>query len=68
VCEDVDWIQLAQVRVQWRGLVHRITNLRFPQGWEIAYQLLLLQLYELGFVTRSNSDLLSEIMNHFDNW
>jgi hypothetical protein len=29
--EDVDWIHLAQDRVQWQVLVNRVMNLRFPQ-------------------------------------
>jgi hypothetical protein len=30
VWEDVDWIKLAQDRVQWRTLVNTIMNLRVP--------------------------------------
>jgi hypothetical protein len=30
-CEDVDWIHLAQERVQWRHLVNPVMNLRVPE-------------------------------------
>jgi len=29
-CEGVDWIHLAQYRVQWRGVVDTVVNLRVP--------------------------------------
>jgi hypothetical protein len=32
VCEDVNWILLAQDRVQWRELVSTVINLRIPKG------------------------------------
>jgi hypothetical protein len=30
-CEHVDWINLAQDRIEWWALVKTIMNLRFPQ-------------------------------------
>jgi hypothetical protein len=30
-CESVDWIHLAQDRLQWRALVNMVMNLRVPQ-------------------------------------
>jgi hypothetical protein len=30
-CEDMDWIQLVQDRVQWRTFVNTVKNLRAPQ-------------------------------------
>jgi hypothetical protein len=29
-CDGMDWIDLAQVRDQWRALVNTIMNLRVP--------------------------------------
>jgi hypothetical protein len=29
--EDVDWMQLAQDRVQWRAVVYMVINLRVPR-------------------------------------
>jgi hypothetical protein len=29
-CGDMDWINLAQVRAQWRALVNSVMNLRVP--------------------------------------
>jgi hypothetical protein len=29
-CEGVDWINLAQYKVQWRAAVNTVLNLRFP--------------------------------------
>jgi hypothetical protein len=29
-CEDMNWIHLAQVTVQWRGTVKEVMNLRVP--------------------------------------
>jgi hypothetical protein len=29
-CAGVDWIQLAEDRVQWRALMNMIMNLLFP--------------------------------------
>jgi hypothetical protein len=29
-CDDVDWIHLAQDKVQWRFLVNAVMNLRVP--------------------------------------
>jgi hypothetical protein len=29
-CEGVDWIHVAQDRVQWQNLVNIVTNLRVP--------------------------------------
>jgi hypothetical protein len=29
-CEGMDWIELAQDRSRWRGLVNAVMNLRFP--------------------------------------
>jgi hypothetical protein len=29
-CDDVDWIDMAQERDQWRALVKTILNLRVP--------------------------------------
>jgi len=32
---DMDWIDLAQDRDRWRGLIAAVMNLRAPQkGWE----------------------------------
>jgi hypothetical protein len=28
--DDIDWIDLAQARDQWRALVHTVMNLRVP--------------------------------------
>ena len=30
VCEDVDWIELAQDRDSWRTLLNAVMNLQFP--------------------------------------
>jgi hypothetical protein len=30
VCEDVDWIHLAQDRIQWRVLVNTVMNFWVP--------------------------------------
>jgi hypothetical protein len=30
VIDGLDWIQLAQGRVQWRGFVNTVMNLRVP--------------------------------------
>jgi hypothetical protein len=30
VYQGVDWIHLAQIRDQWRAVVNRVMNLRFP--------------------------------------
>jgi hypothetical protein len=32
VCEDVEWIQLAQDGNQWRALVNTVMNLRVHKG------------------------------------
>jgi len=29
-CEDVDWIHLAEDRVQWQSLVNMVMNLKVP--------------------------------------
>jgi hypothetical protein len=29
-CDDMDWMDLAQDRDQWRALVNEVTNLRIP--------------------------------------
>jgi hypothetical protein len=29
-CEDADWIQLAQDRVQWQDFVNTVMNLQVP--------------------------------------
>ena len=29
-CEDIDWIDLAQVKNRWRALVNAVMNLRVP--------------------------------------
>jgi hypothetical protein len=29
-CNGVDWIEMAQDRVQWRALVNTVLNLRVP--------------------------------------
>jgi hypothetical protein len=31
-CEGVEWIHLAQDRVQWRAVVDTVMNLRGPQN------------------------------------
>jgi hypothetical protein len=31
-CEDMDWIELAQDRDRWRGLVNAVMNLRIPKN------------------------------------
>jgi hypothetical protein len=31
-CEGMDWIELAQDRGRWRGLVNVLMNLRFPKN------------------------------------
>jgi hypothetical protein len=28
--DGMDWIELAQDRIQWKALVNTVTNLRFP--------------------------------------
>jgi len=33
-CEDVEWIYLAQDRVQWWSLVNTVMNFRVPQEAE----------------------------------
>jgi hypothetical protein len=30
-CVDVDWIRLAQDRVQWRAVVKKLMSFQFPQ-------------------------------------
>jgi hypothetical protein len=32
-CEDVDWIHLAEDRVQWWVLVNAVMSLRFHKKW-----------------------------------
>jgi hypothetical protein len=34
-CDDVQWIHLAQDRVQWQAVVNTITNFEFHKRWEI---------------------------------
>jgi hypothetical protein len=29
ICEDMDWIDLAQVRARWQALVNAVINLKF---------------------------------------
>jgi hypothetical protein len=35
VSENVDWIRLIQNRVQWRGIVNTVMNLRVP--WKASH-------------------------------
>jgi hypothetical protein len=32
-CGDIDWIDLAQDRYQWMGLVNTVMNVRVPQNF-----------------------------------
>jgi hypothetical protein len=34
-CECLDWIKLAQDRIQWRALVNMLMNLRVPSLAEV---------------------------------
>jgi len=34
VCDDVDWIHLAQYKVQWRNSLNTVTNFWLPERAE----------------------------------